>query len=77
MSWQFSRLLRVCFATLVSLVVLVACDTSSNRSGDADKEVAKPEVTQIRTNPIARSLIKLFPHRTNCVSSKLHRPDES
>ena len=44
MSWQFSRLLRVCFATLVSLAVLVACDTSSDKSGDADREAGRRNV---------------------------------
>jgi len=44
MSWQFSRLLRVCFATLVSLAVLVACDTSSDKSGAADREAGRRNV---------------------------------
>ena len=44
MSWQFSRLLRVCFATLVSLAVLVACDTSPNKSGDAEMEAGRRNV---------------------------------
>lgn len=44
MSWQFSRLLRVCFATLASLAVLVACDMSSDKSGDADREAGRRNV---------------------------------
>lgn len=44
MSWQFSRLQRVLFATLVSLAVLVGCDTSSNQAADADREAGRQNV---------------------------------
>lgn len=44
MSWQFNRLQRVLFAMLVSLTVLVGCDTSSNKSADADREAGRQNV---------------------------------
>jgi carboxymethylenebutenolidase len=44
MSWQVSHFKRVLFATLVSLAVLVGCDTSSDKSADANREAGRQNV---------------------------------